>query len=80
MVDRRLSTMLPATGYYYESGEPLAGRHTKPMPAGQDARFDQSPGFRKVFDSGNIAIYEVEAAPSGFAPDRSATGQRSSAS
>jgi hypothetical protein len=59
VVDRRLTTMLPVVGYYFEPGEPHAGRHTEPIAAEDLGRFDASPAFRKVYDSGDIAIYAV---------------------
>jgi hypothetical protein len=57
VVDLRVTTMLPVAGYYYESGEPDAGRHTEPMALAQLERFDGSSVLARVFDSGNIRIY-----------------------
>lgn len=59
VVDHRLTTMLPVVGYYYEPGEPGAGRHTQPMEPAQLEKFDQSPELTRVFDSGDITIYSL---------------------
>ena len=61
VVDRRMTTMLPVVGYYYEPGEPDAGHHTTPMQPEDLARFDETSALTKVFDSGDIAIYELDA-------------------
>jgi hypothetical protein len=60
VVDRRLTTMLPISGSYYENGEPNAGRHTEPITPGQLDKFDETTALRRVFDSGNIAIFELQ--------------------
>jgi hypothetical protein len=60
VVDHRVTTMLPIVGYYYEQGEPDAGRHTEPMNPAQLERFDESPALARVFDSGNITIYALD--------------------
>jgi energy-converting hydrogenase Eha subunit C len=60
VVDRRVTTMLPANGFYYESGEPGAGQHTEPMEPAQLEKFAESPALTRVFDSGNIAVYALD--------------------
>ena len=65
VVDRRVTTMLPVVGYYYEPGEPGDGRHTEPMDPAQLQKFDKSPALTRVFDSGNIAIYALDGPPRG---------------
>jgi hypothetical protein len=61
VVDRRLSTALPAAAVYVERGEPNAGRHVTPIDPAALAKFDALPGVSRVFDSGDIAIYDVGA-------------------
>jgi hypothetical protein len=60
VVDRRVTTMLPVTGHYYESGEPDAGQHAEPIDPAQLEHFDRSGALTRVFDSGDIAIFRLE--------------------
>ncbi len=59
VVDARVTTTLPIAGYYYESGEPGTGRHANPIDPKQLEKFDSIQGLARVFDSGDIAIYEL---------------------
>jgi hypothetical protein len=61
IVDKRLSQSLPRLGAYYERGEPGSGFHQTPMDPAVLAKFDAVPGVHRVFDSGNIVIYDVGA-------------------
>jgi hypothetical protein len=58
VVDRRLSTQLPALDAYFEH-DPLAGRHSRPLAAGQLAKFDDVPELDRLYDNGDIRIYRV---------------------
>jgi hypothetical protein len=58
VVDRRLTSappMLPP----YAGGDPRGKDYTRPVPAAALAKFDQTPGVSRVFDSGDIVIYDV---------------------
>ena len=57
-VDRRLSTSLPRVGVYYETGEWGQGR-TAPVPSNALTKLDGYPGVLRVYDNGEIAIYDV---------------------
>jgi hypothetical protein len=59
VVDRRLSTGLPMVGIYVESGEPNTLRHTTPIDPTALAKLDRVPAIDRIFDSGDIAIYDV---------------------
>ena len=59
VVDRRVTSMMPIAGYYYEAGEPGAGRYTAPIDPAQLAKFDRVQGVARVFDSGDIVIYQI---------------------
>ncbi len=59
VVDMRLSQGLPVDGYYFEQGEPVIGDGSKPMPATLLTKFDTVPQINRLFDSGNIAIYDT---------------------
>ena len=61
VVDRRLSTGLPRTGYYYDEAEPNRLQYTRPIDLAALAKFDGVKNVSRIFDSGNIVIYDVEA-------------------
>jgi hypothetical protein len=61
VVDRRLSTGLPRMGFYYDGEEPDRLRYTKPIDPAALAKFDGVKNVSRVFDSGDIVIYDVEA-------------------
>jgi hypothetical protein len=60
VVDQRLSRALPSvgSGNYFERGEPGAGQHTTPIDPAALAKFDNLPLVSRVFDSGDIIIYD----------------------
>jgi hypothetical protein len=60
LADRRLTTDLPTVGYYFDRGEErLVGKHVAPLDAALLDKFDHTPGVSRVFDSGNIRIYDI---------------------
>ncbi len=59
VVDLRLSQSLPSIGYYFEPGEPGSFQRTAPIPLKALTKFDTIPQVNRVFDSGDIAIYDV---------------------
>lgn len=59
VVDRRLSTAVPVNGTYFESGEPGAGDHASPIELLVLEKFDFVRGISRLFDSGDIVIYDV---------------------
>lgn len=59
VVDHRLATGLPRLGVYFQSVEPSAYLHKTPIPEEALAKFDQQTNMSRIFDSGNIVIYEV---------------------
>jgi hypothetical protein len=65
IVDQRLSTGLPTVGIYFEMGEPDTYAHSTPMDPAALAKFDSVPGVSRVFDSGNIVIYDIQEALNG---------------
>jgi len=56
--DRRLSEQLPAGGEYFPD-DPKANQYTSPLPLAALTKFDRVEGVGRVFDSGNIVIYDV---------------------
>jgi hypothetical protein len=59
LVDRRLSSSLPLVGVYYERGEISGGRHQTPLDPAALAKFDGVPHISRLFDAGDIQIYDV---------------------
>ncbi len=57
-VDQRLSQSLPASGQYF-TDDPNAGKYTRPLPEADLQKFNQSAGLARIYDSGNIVIYEL---------------------
>jgi hypothetical protein len=55
-VDRRLSRSLPASGSYFP-GESYTSTH--PLPMADLTKFDHLPGVARIYDSGNIVIYDL---------------------
>ena len=59
VVDLRLAQALPLLGFYYEQGETGAYKHTMPISLQALTKFSAIPQINRVFDSGNIVIYNV---------------------
>lgn len=60
VVDYRLTRSLPWLGIYYDNGEPGAYAHRRPIPTAAFAKFDRMQGASRVFDSGNIVIFDIK--------------------
>jgi hypothetical protein len=58
VVDLRLARQLPVDGEYFPD-DPLASRHDRPIPLEELTKFDRLPGARRVFDGGDIVIYDT---------------------
>lgn len=58
LVDLRLSGALPFVGHYYEIHE-MPGGHQHPASFGALNKFDGMAGVDRLYDSGDIAIYDV---------------------
>ena len=67
VVDLRLSTGLPVQGFYYENFEPGAYHYTSPISSVALTKFNAVPQINRLFDSGNIVIYDVGAIGDGQA-------------
>jgi hypothetical protein len=59
VVDLRLTHNLPLEGYYYEQDEIGAFHHTTPIDQKALSKFNDVPQINRVFDSGDIVIYDV---------------------
>lgn len=59
VIDLRLSTALPANGFYYVPGE--AGTHGMQVPISRQAltKYGSTPGIDTIYDSGAMQIYDV---------------------
>ncbi len=60
VVDLRLSQALPLIGVYFVEGEPDAYHHTTPVALKSLTKFNTLPHINRVFDSGNIIIYDTK--------------------
>jgi uncharacterized membrane protein len=58
VVDRRLSTGLPRIGFYFSQREPNAFHYHAPIEAAALAKFDHAPEMDRLYDSGNIIVYQ----------------------
>ena len=58
VVDRRVATELPRTGWYFSSNEPGAGTREQPIAQASLEKFADSRFFDTVYDNGNVVIYE----------------------
>jgi hypothetical protein len=58
VVDRRLSTRLPWVGHYFEGHEAPDG-HKSPASLAALNKFDGMPFVNRVYDNGDIAIYDL---------------------
>lgn len=61
LVDRRLATGLPLVGFYFEKSEPNVFQYTVPLDAAALQKFDHQEQVNRIFDSGDIRIYDVGA-------------------
>jgi hypothetical protein len=57
-VDQRLSQSLPASGQYFPV-DPNAGKYKHPLPAADLDKFNKAPGVDRIYDSGDIVIYQL---------------------
>lgn len=63
VVDLRLSTGLPLEGFYYENFEAGAYHYTSPLSSAALTKFNAA--LNRLFDSGNIVIYDAKAIDGG---------------
>jgi hypothetical protein len=56
LVDWRLSQSLPASGSYFPDGSYTG---PDPLPMADLTKFDHLPGAARIYDSGNIVIYDL---------------------
>jgi hypothetical protein len=59
VVDRRLAGHLPELGAYVDHDEPQANAHRTPLSPLAIAKFERQPGLLRVYDNGEVAIYQV---------------------
>jgi uncharacterized membrane protein len=59
VVDKRLSSGLPVRGYYFNQREPNANAYIRPIDTGALSKFDYVEQVDRIFDSGDIIIYDV---------------------
>jgi hypothetical protein len=65
LVDHRLSTSLPYVGTYFNLPANGGQQNTRPMDPAALAKFDSVQNVSRIFDSGDIVIYNVESITNG---------------
>ena len=65
VVDLRLSTSLPLAGFYFADNEPDAFALTRPISREALTKFNAIPQIYRIYDSGDIVIYDVGALVNG---------------
>jgi hypothetical protein len=58
LTDERLTRMLPPSGRYFPV-DPLRGRYRRPLAAAALGKFDHVPGVSRVYDGGDIKVYDL---------------------
>jgi hypothetical protein len=58
LVDLRLTKQLPASGEYFAQ-DPKTGTYTHLLPLVDMTKFNHAPGVERIFDSGDIVIYDL---------------------
>lgn len=58
IVDLKMSRDTPITGRYFTQ-DILVNQHDQPIPLGALTKFDAIPGIAKVYDSGDVKIYDL---------------------
>ena len=61
VVDLRLARDVPVYPYVFEQAEPNAGQHTTAMSLQVLQKWDAIPGVTRIYDSGDIVVYDIEA-------------------
>jgi len=59
VVDKRLSSSLPMSGRYFDSSDLNLRQNTNPIEPAALAKFDYWKDVNRIFDSGNIIIYDL---------------------
>ncbi|HEY1011963.1 MAG TPA: hypothetical protein VGE07_04605 [Herpetosiphonaceae bacterium] len=60
LADLRISRQLPLDGHYYETWEKMVVPYTRPVTEQVLEKFDYLPGVSRIFDSGDIRIYDAQ--------------------
>ena len=61
VIDKRIATVLPLFGFYFEQWEALEVNYEfiPPVNIATLEKFDNAPGVSRLYDSGDIVIYDV---------------------
>ena len=62
IVDKRMTTLVPRTGYYYAPSEPEAGTRSRPPPEAAIAKYGRVPWASRIYESDHLAIYRLDLA------------------
>jgi hypothetical protein len=59
VIDRRIANIVPLKGHFYEKWEKELVDYGATVGAETLARFDEASNVSRIYDSGNIQIYDV---------------------
>ena len=59
VVDLRMAQALPLSGFYFVEGEPNSYQRKTPIPLDALTKFNTIAQMNKVFDSGDIVVYDA---------------------
>jgi hypothetical protein len=57
-IDTRISQQLPVSGAYFPV-DPRNGQHSTPIPPENLSKFDQVAGINRLYDNGDVLIYDM---------------------
>lgn len=66
VADKRISTALPAVGFYFDREEPGAYHHKRPPDLAALLKYDTVCPIGRVFDSGNVVVYDTRLTGRGY--------------
>lgn len=68
VVDSRLTEALPRSGRYFEGAEPEREPDAGPLPKSGVEKFDGVEGISRIYDAGDLRIYDVRPVAGGARP------------
>ena len=60
IIDKRMTSLVPRIGYYYDPSEPAAGSRSVPPPQAAIAKYGRVPWASRIYESDHLAIYRLD--------------------
>ena len=70
IVDKRMTSLVPRSGYYYTPSEPEAGTRSVPPSQAAIAKYGRVPWASRIYESDHLAIYRLDYAALGTCGDK----------